>query len=88
MTWEPFGDLAHGRAAQSAGAGGVLEGGFDVACAQRAREHLHGQALQLGRPAGQPGAHPRDERLGTIGHRRNAERYGPVRRRLRRYPVQ
>jgi hypothetical protein len=34
----------------------VAEGRLDVARAQSPGEHLHGQALQFGRPAPQPGA--------------------------------
>src|SRR5712691_10580552 len=47
--------------------------------AQPARVHLDGQLLQLGRPAGQTGAHPGDERLGAIGHLRHAVVDGALR---------
>jgi hypothetical protein len=64
---QPLGDLAHCGAAQQAPAGGVPKGGFDVARAQAAGEHLHRQALQLGCPPHQPGAHARHKRFRAIG---------------------
>jgi hypothetical protein len=77
---QPLGHLADGGPTQQARAAGVTKGRFDVPGAQPARVHLDGQLLQLRRPPGQPGAHPRDERLGPIGHLRHAVLDGALRR--------
>ena len=69
---EPFGHLAHRRAAQHARPCVVPERRLDVAGAQPPGEHLDSQALQFGRPACQPGAYPGHKRLGAIGHLRDA----------------
>jgi hypothetical protein len=68
---QPLGHLAHGGAAQQAGAAGVPKGGLDVAGAQPARVHLDGELLERSGAAGQPGAHARHKRLGAIGHLRD-----------------
>src|SRR5262249_3917074 len=65
---EPLRDLANGGAAEHARSGGVAEGRLDVPDAQPSGEHLHGQALELPRPAGQAGAPAPDERPSAIGH--------------------
>jgi len=65
---QPLGHLADRRATQDAGAPRVAEGGFDVPRAQPAGIHLDGELLELRRPPGHPGPHPRHERLGTIRH--------------------
>ena len=69
---QPLGHLADGGPTQHARAPRVTKGRFDVSRAQPARVHLDGQLLQLRRPPGQAGAHPRDKRLGAIGHLRHA----------------
>ena len=48
VTWLTAGETQHARAAR------IAEGRFDVARAQAAGVHLHGELLQLGRPTGEP----------------------------------
>jgi hypothetical protein len=72
-------DLADGGAGQEPVAGGVAKRCLDVSGTQATREYLDGQALQLGRPPGQPGAYPRDERLRAIRHLRHAVLDSPFR---------